>query len=211
MSKVNGTDVGGSAIVLPSNVAVIRGRQNAMLLAGEWKVVWRNEEPRRIAFIHHLLPKPHWAEHEWQPPHDAFTEDVACRAVLRTFVAEGWEAQEVDDEMGQSIRGWASNPQRTMSKPQGGKNDLIRCYEATRAHLLDGGRLRDVPVNVVQMVAENMGLSRWRHWLQAEVEQYGPFEGEYKELVEDCWRESGDDDMKRLDEGQHLQRKDEVK
>ena len=199
----------GSPIILPSNVTDLLPR-DPLLKANEWKCVWRNAEPRRIRIVARWRPKPDWAQHEWEPWYDALNEDTACRAVLRTFVAEGWEPEMVDDAMGEAIALWAANPQRTMSKPMGDKNDLIRCYHAVRSHLVDGGRLRDCPVNVVTIVAENMGLARWRHWLQAEVEQHGAFTGVFKELTEDCWKASGSDDTLRIDESPHLERRSEV-
>ena len=197
------------AIVVPegtaTRVAVVRETKG--LMPHTWKVCW-SHEPRRIEVVHLTEPKPAWADLEWTPDYGPLCEDIACRAVLRTFVAEGWEPEQVDDAMGEAIFGWAQNPQRLMRSS--GKNELITCYESVRSHLQDGGRLRDCPLNVVKVVAENMGLARWRHWLQAEVEAYGPFEGEWKELTEDCWRASGDDDTLRIDESPHLERKAEV-
>ena len=203
------TQVNGSPTVIPSGVATLVPRENRMLGPNEWKVVWRNAEPRRMRIVDRLYSKPEWAEHEWEPFYDALNEDTACRAVLRTFVAEGWEPEEVDDEMGQAIGSWAANPQRIMR--QSGKNQLIACYHSIRAHLVDGGRLRDVPINVVTVVAEHMGLSRWRHWIQSEYEQYGEFPKAYKDVIEDCWRAEGSDDTRRVERSPHLERKDEVK
>ena len=194
----------GSAV---SKLAV--ARESKMLMPHTWKVVWRNEDPRHMAVIHVTEPKPLWAQHEFEPDYGPLCEDIACRAILRTFVAEGWDASQVDDALGEAVKGWSLNPQRLMRGS--GKSELVVCYEAVRAHLVDGGRLRDCPMNVVAVVAENFGLSQWRHWLQAEVEQFGPFTGQWKELTEDCWKTHQGGDIKRVDESPHLERKKEVK
>ena len=182
-------------------------RESKGLAPHTWKVVWSNE-PKHIAVQHITEPKPAWAQYEFTPDYGPLCEDIACRAVLRTFVAEGWDADQVDEALGEAVRGWALNPQRLMRGS--GKSELVVCYEAVRTHLVNGGRLRDCPLNVVKVVGENFGLNQWRHWLQAEVEQYGPFEGEWHELVNDCWTTHEGGDIIRLDEGGHLQRKDEV-
>ena len=199
--------VNGSPLVLPANVADLLPRE-PMLKAHEWKLVWRNADPRRVQVVARWRPRPDWATHEYEPVYDSLNEDTACRAILRTFVSEGWEVEAIDDAMGEAIATWAANPQRTMSRPLGDKNDLVRCYNAVRSHLVDGGRLRDVPVNVAEVVGQNFGFHIWRHWLQAELEQFGPFPEPYRSLVEDLWGE-GDDVNKRTDGDETLQRREE--
>ena len=179
-------------LVLPSSVAKVleTQRETRLLGAGKWKVVWCEEPARRIQVIHVELPRPAWATDEWTPDgaDSWFLQDVACRAVLQVFVGKlGWECAQVDEAMGEGIEAWAANPQRTMGGGTSGKNDLVLSYEAVRAHIVGGGRLRDVPIKTVEVVAEHFGLSIWYFWLQREVARWGPFEGEYADLVGDLW------------------------
>lgn len=199
-----------SPIILPSNVAntLSAVRESTLLGPHTWKIAWRNADPRRIVVIHKTEPKPYWAELEWEPDYPPFGEHAAIRAVLRTFVSEGWEVEQVDDAFGEAVRTWAHDAQRVMRGM--GKNQAITAYQAVRSHLVNGGLLRTIPLNVVKLVAEYYGLSRFRHWLQSEYEEYGAFPKPLDELVGDCWRTSGDDDTLRIDTSPHLERRGEV-
>ena len=175
-------------------------RETGLLGAGEWVVVWRHE-PKRIGIQHIMLPKPEWADEEWVPEgaDSWLMQDVACRAVLKTFTAAGYDPWAVDDCMGEAIEAWAANPQRAMYKPgsEAGEeaakrpwNELMRCYEAMRAHITGGGRFRDLPVELCEVVGANFGFETWLAWLHREKEKYGPFEGVHADLVQDLWSEN---------------------
>ena len=191
----------GSPIVLPSNVVGLpgSGRESRLLGPGEWKVCWSNE-PRRMVVLHRLSPLPSWADDEWVPEgaEGWLTQDVACRAVLEVALKKGWEVDQVDEALGEGVKAWAMNPQRVMHHPGQSKNDLVLSYEAVRAHIVAGGRLRDVPIVTVEIVARYFGLEIWRYWLHKEVQEHGPFEGEYADLVGDLWTNAPATQMERV-------------
>ena len=180
--------------VLPSEAvsAPAVPRETGLLGAGEWKVAWRHE-PRRICVMHLLLPKPDWADAQWVPEgaDSWLMQDVACRAVLKAFTAGGYDPVAVDDCMGEAIAAWAHNPQRAMYRPGSlePENNLIRSYEAMRAHIVGGGRFRDLPVELCEVVGAYFGFETWLAWLHREKERHGPFTGVHAELVQDLWSE----------------------
>ena len=175
------------AIVLPETAITERPAPRTLYGAGEWKVAWREAEPRRVMVVPRLDPRPAWAEHEWQPDNRPGQEDIACRAVLRALVAQGFEAEMVDDALGTGVRMWADHPSRTMEHG-GFRNQLMAAYNALRAHLSQGGYLRDVPIHTCEMVFAELGSQIFSRWLVEEYRELGPFPPRYRELVEDLWQ-----------------------
>ena len=194
------------SIILPDTASGQPAPQ-ALLKAHEWKVVW-SHEPRRMAFIHVTEPKPAWADLEWEPPYGPLCEDVGMRTVLRVFIAEGWDADYVDETMGQSLRSWSLDPSRVAR--YGDKSQLMASFDSLLSHLKDGGRLRDVPIGVCELVFDKFGAETFRFWLQAEYEQFGLFPAPYGDLVNDLWTQAPGDQLKRIDTSPHLERTAEV-
>ena len=174
-----------SPLILPEGVREGDGGSTALFEPGEWKVCWRMK-PKRVQVIAVSEPRPVWAEHEWQPESRPGFEDIACRAVLRALIAQGFEADMVDDAMGRAIRLWANHPSRTMEWG-GFRNQLMAAFNATMAHLSQGGRLRDMPVVTAEMVFTEFGSQPFSRWLVEEYREYGAFPEPYRSLIEDLW------------------------
>lgn len=166
-----------------------------MYLANEWAVAFAQEPKRRVRIVSRHDPKPSWAEQKWCPPHVAMTEDVACRAVLRVLVSEGYDPEMVDQALGEGVQAWHDNPQRVMWA--GGKNKLLDSFNAVSAHLSQGGRLRDVPVPIVERVGNAFGLETFAPFILLEQGQEGPFPPPYDDLVGDLWTQAPADALPR--------------
>ena len=174
-----------SPIVLPEGAVGYDHAPAELFKAGERKVAW-HEDPKRVEIVSVHQPRPIWAQHEWTPDNRPGFEDIACRAVLRTLVAQGFEADMVDDALGKAVAMWAGHPSRTMEWG-GFRNQLMAAYNATMAHLSQGGRLRDMPVVTAEMVFTEFGSQVFSRWLVEEYREYGEFPEPYRSLVEDLW------------------------
>ena len=160
---------------------------NVLLGPGEWAVVWTEGPPRRIECIPRAHSTPAWAEHRWTPDQaHPLTEGTMCRGVLQTFVRHGWEPDQIDDALGQSVEAWARNPMRLPRA--GGSNELVVSYHALRAHLSKGLPLRFAPIRTVEIVYEAFGAVLWEHVVALEIQKMGPFPAEWNELIGDLWR-----------------------
>lgn len=198
-----------SPIVLPSNVMRVRAAREGLLKRHEWKVCWRHAHPRRVEVIHVVRPCPDWAEEEWSPPYHDNSEEIACRAVLRTLVSKGFEAEMVDDAMGEAIESWADHPSRVMEHGLA-KNQLMSAYNAVSAHLANGGRFRDIPIHTCEMVCQELGAELWAPHLVRELSEFGPFPQRYHDLIEDLWTRIGEDQLGRITERLKQQRKGSI-
>ena len=165
-----------------------------MYTANGWKVAFRRD-PHKVKVIASTARKPFWADEVWQPPHVAMTEDIACRAVLRVLVSEGFPPEMVDAALGERVQSWADNPQRMIWA--GGKNKLLDSYNGLRQHLSQGGRLRDVPAEIVERVGEAFGLETFQHVIMLEHQTEGPWPQPYKDLIADLWTITPADQLPR--------------
>lgn len=193
----------GSPIVLPESVREKDASPRKLFEAGEWKVAWRND-PKRVEVVSVNEPRPIWAHVEWQPLSTPGYEDIACRAVLRTLVAQGFEAEMVDDAMGKAIAMWAGHPSRTMEHG-GFENQLMAAFNALMAHLSQGGRFRDAPIHTCEMVCAEFGSQVFSRWLVQERIEFGEFPPRYRELVEDLWDGPFKGEQPRIGEREDLQ------
>ena len=191
-----------SPIVLPEGVLDKDAAPRELFVAGEWKVAWR-DQPKRVEIISVHEPRPIWAQHEWQPDNRPGLEDIACRAVLRALVAQGFEAEMVDDALGKAVQMWAGHPSRTMEWG-GFRNQLMAAFNATMAHLSQGGRLRDMPIVTAEMVFTEFGSQIFSRWLVEEYREYGAFPEPYRSLVEDLWDGPFSREQARLGERKDL-------
>ena len=56
-------------------------------------------------------------------------------------------------------------------------------YNAVRAHLSAGGRLRDVPLQTVELVYNTFGGQLWNHVIDLEQREFGPFPVQWRDLI----------------------------